>query len=93
MCGLGLMALSEPSAPVADGDHYREMAGRLRTFARITWSPGIRRELVDLAKRYDRRGDHFDCRSRAGMQPQYGEAIPCGGRLGSDSPAAPQAAA
>jgi len=27
-------------------------------------SPGIRRELVDLAKRYDRRGDYFDRQSR-----------------------------
>jgi hypothetical protein len=36
------------------------MAKRLRGLARLTCSPGIRRELVDLAKRYDRRGDHFD---------------------------------
>jgi hypothetical protein len=40
------------------------MAVRLRELALLTRSPGIRRELVDLAKRYDRRGDHFDCRSR-----------------------------
>jgi hypothetical protein len=31
------------------------MAKRLRGLARLTCSPGIRRELVDLAKRYDRR--------------------------------------
>jgi hypothetical protein len=36
------------------------MAGRVRELARVTCSPGIRRELVALAKRYDRRGDHFD---------------------------------
>jgi len=36
------------------------MADRLRGLARLTRSPGIRRELVDLARRYDRRGDHFD---------------------------------
>jgi hypothetical protein len=36
------------------------MAGKVRELARYTRSPGIRRELVDLAKRYDRRGDHFD---------------------------------
>jgi hypothetical protein len=39
------------------------MARRVRGLARLTCSPGIRRELVDLAKRYDRRGDHFDRRS------------------------------
>jgi hypothetical protein len=55
---------SEPPVPFPDGDHYREMAGRVRELARLTRSPWIRRELVDLAKRYDRRGDYFDCRSR-----------------------------
>jgi hypothetical protein len=54
---------SEPPPPLADGDHYREIAGRVREPARLTCSPGIRRELVDLAKRHDRRGDHFDRRS------------------------------
>ena len=39
------------------------MAGKMRELARYTRSPGIRRELVDLAKRYDRRGNHFDRRS------------------------------
>jgi hypothetical protein len=52
----------EARAALADGDHYREMADKLRELARLTRSPGIRRELVDLAKRYDRRGDHFDRR-------------------------------
>jgi hypothetical protein len=36
---------------LADGDHYREMARRVRGLARLTCSPVIRRELVDLAKR------------------------------------------
>jgi hypothetical protein len=49
---------------LADGEHYREMAGRLRELARLTRSPGIRQELVDLAKQYDRRGDHIERRSR-----------------------------
>jgi len=53
-------AVSETRAALADGDHYREMAGRLRGLARLTRSPCIRQELVDLAKRYDRRGDHCD---------------------------------
>src|SRR6266853_2771789 len=43
------VAVSETRAALADGDHYREMAGRLRELARQTRSPGMRRELVDLA--------------------------------------------
>jgi hypothetical protein len=58
------VAASEARAAHADGDHYREMAGRLRELARLTHAPGMRRELVDLAKRYDRRGDVFDGRAR-----------------------------
>ena len=54
------VAASEARATLADGDHCREMAGKLRELARQTRSPGMRRELVDLARRYDRRGDHFD---------------------------------
>ena len=57
-------AAGETRAALADGDHYREMAGKLRELARLTHSPGIRRELVDLARRYDRRGEHFDGRPR-----------------------------
>ena len=60
---LTLLPQSEPLLALADGDHCREMAGKLRELARYTRSPGIRREMVDLAKRYDRRGDHFDRRS------------------------------
>jgi hypothetical protein len=51
------------ASPPAAGDHYREMAGKMRELARFTRSPGIRRELVDLAMGYERRGDHFDRRS------------------------------
>jgi hypothetical protein len=58
------LAVSETRAALAGGDHYREMAERLRGLAHLSRSPGMRRELVDLAKRYDRHGDHFDCRSR-----------------------------
>ena len=57
------VAASEAQAALADGDHCREIAGRLRELARITRLAGMRRELVDLAKRYDRRGDHFDHRA------------------------------
>jgi hypothetical protein len=58
------VAASEARAVHADGDHCREMAGRLRELAHCTSSPGMRRELVDLARSYDRRGDHFDGRPR-----------------------------
>ena len=54
------VAVSETRAALADGDHCQEMAGKPRELARYTKSPGIRRELVDLAMRYDRRGDHVD---------------------------------
>jgi hypothetical protein len=64
MCAPSLIAPSEQRAVFADGDHHREMAGRVRELARFTRSSGIRRELVDLAKRYDRRGEYFDSRSR-----------------------------
>jgi len=57
-------AVSETRATHADGDHCREMAGKLRELARYTRLPGIRRELSDLAERYDRRGVHFDRRPR-----------------------------
>jgi hypothetical protein len=57
---LTVSAASEPPAPLAGGEHYRELASRVRELARLTCSPGVRRELIDLAKRYDRRGDHFD---------------------------------
>jgi hypothetical protein len=58
------LAIGEAPPALADGDHCREMAGKVRALARYTRSPGIRRELVDLAKRYDRRGDYFDGRAR-----------------------------
>jgi hypothetical protein len=59
-----LTSLAASAPPLlADGDHYREMAGRMRELARLTRSPGIRRELADLARHYDRRGDHFDRRA------------------------------
>jgi hypothetical protein len=63
---LSSLAMIEPARAPATGNHCREMAGKLRELARYTRSPGIRRDLVDLAKRYDRRGDHFDHRAREG---------------------------
>ena len=61
---LSSLAIDEPAPALGDGDHCREMAGKLRQLARYTKSPGIRCELVGLAKRYDRRGEYFDRHSR-----------------------------
>jgi hypothetical protein len=36
------------------------MAGKLRELARRARTPLMRKELADLAKRYDQRGDYFD---------------------------------
>jgi hypothetical protein len=46
---MAAVASSEEPVPLVDGDHYRQMAGRLRELARSSRPPGIRRELVDLA--------------------------------------------
>ena len=50
-----------------DSEHYREMARRLRELAREFRFPGARKELLDLALRYDRRADHLDARTAAGL--------------------------
>jgi hypothetical protein len=52
------------SASPIDGAHYREVAHGLRKLARQCRFPGARKELLQLAARYDRRADHFDCRAR-----------------------------
>ena len=53
-------AVNETRAALADGEHCREMAGRLRELARMARLTGVRRELVNLSKRYDPRHDHFE---------------------------------
>jgi hypothetical protein len=40
--------------------HFREIASKLRVVARECHFPIARRELLDLAARYDRRADHFE---------------------------------
>jgi hypothetical protein len=82
------MAVSETRAALADGDDYREMAERLRGLARLTRSPGIRRELVDLAKRYDRRGDHFDRRPPEGGLFEEVSLSPSPAMMGRHDPSA-----
>jgi hypothetical protein len=60
---LAARGASAPPPPIADGDHYREMARKVRELARYTRSPGIRRELVDVAKRSTGAALIFDRRS------------------------------
>jgi hypothetical protein len=42
------------------GDHYREMAAKLRELARQTHFPSVRKALAGIAKRYDRIADRAD---------------------------------
>jgi hypothetical protein len=52
-----------PAAPgYPGGEHYREIAAKLRDVARHCRFPGARRELLHLASNYDRRGDYIDSR-------------------------------
>jgi hypothetical protein len=66
-CTAGKSSMEEPWANAAQfaGQHYREMANKLRELARQFRFPGARRELLDLALRYERRADHFDARNGA----------------------------
>ena len=57
------MGASLDSALPRDGAHYREIAQKLRDLARQCHFPGARRELLDLAARFDRRADHFESRA------------------------------
>jgi hypothetical protein len=50
-----------------DGGHYREMAQKLRELAREFRFPGARKELLNLASRYERRADNLDARTTAGF--------------------------
>src|SRR5215469_5658977 len=41
-----------------DSQHYRELASKLRDIARQCRLPGARREILDLASRYEGRANH-----------------------------------
>jgi hypothetical protein len=56
--------MNEQPKLAPNGEHYREVARRLRGVARECRFPNARKELLDLAARYERRGDHFDRRSQ-----------------------------
>jgi hypothetical protein len=45
------------------GQHYREIASKLREIARECRFPGARREILDLASRLERRAGELDPRS------------------------------
>jgi hypothetical protein len=63
--GEGLsMGGSSRGGPPLDGEHYRELAQRLRELARQCRFPGARRELLDLAANYERRADQIEGRAR-----------------------------
>jgi hypothetical protein len=49
----------------ANSQHYRELASKLREIARHCRFPGARREILDLAFRYEGRADHFEARNSA----------------------------
>jgi hypothetical protein len=65
------MEESQPKAAPSDSEHYREMARKLRELAREFRFPGARRELLDLALRYERRADSLDARSAAGLDRDH----------------------
>ena|SRR5690349_17279721 len=60
-------SMEEPQVNAAQphGEHYREIARKLRVLAREFRFPGARHELLDLAARYERRADSLDARSAA----------------------------
>lgn len=49
--------------PPPSGANLREMAQGLRHLARDCRFPGARREVLDLAARFDRRADYLDWRN------------------------------
>jgi hypothetical protein len=49
---------------LAGGEHYRELAARLREVACKCRLPNPQGELLSLAERYERRADHLDSRAR-----------------------------
>jgi hypothetical protein len=64
--------MEEPQASPcrSDGEHYREMARKLRELARQFRFPGARQELLKLALRYEARADQLDARSAPAVSDQ-----------------------
>ena len=59
--------MGEPKAVIAavDGQHYRELAEKLRKIARQSRSPGARQKILNFALRCDGTADHLDERGSA----------------------------
>ena len=64
--------MEEPGANPArtDGEHYREIAKKLRELAREFRFAGAQ-ELLDLARRYERKADDLDARSAAAADQDH----------------------
>lgn len=73
--------------PPADGDNVREMARRLRNLARDCRLPGTRREMLDLAAKFERRADYFDSRHAAAHRTSVSHCLPETERAFSTEPA------
>ena len=54
--------MGEPKTAVAPvyGQHYRELAEKLRKIARQSRSPGARQKILNFALRCDGTADHLD---------------------------------
>jgi hypothetical protein len=65
--------MEEPQANAAppDSEHYRELARKLRELACNVGFSGARREILDLALRYERRTDSLDARSAASSDQDH----------------------
>jgi hypothetical protein len=61
------------SGQASDGALYREMANRLRAVARDCRLRIAQRELLTLARRYDRRADHLDQKASESVGAAAGE--------------------
>jgi hypothetical protein len=53
----------EPSTAPVSGDHYREIATKLREIAHECQSPRARQEILDLVARFERRAAARDRRN------------------------------
>ena len=59
----GRQAMTSPNMTLANSQDYHELASKLREIARQCRLPGARREILNLALRFERRADYFDERN------------------------------
>ena len=65
------METPQANSAQSNSNHYREMAQKLRELAREFRFPGARKELLDIASRYERRADNLDARTTAGSDRDH----------------------